>query len=257
VSSREVDLIRLKIKRAEEHLAYFDDLIQGRQGPVKTPEVRRLHHNLDGETTHFYAEAPAPLPEWSIALGDIFHQLRGALDHVIYALAKRGNKTIPLKEIKKLAFPLCKTKDDFDNCRGFNRPLLLRHIGVDEFATVALSQPYQRLPAYPTELLYVLAELNNIDKHRAILVLSNQLGVSEHLPRFQTNSREEMESGAVRFTLNFPSSVKPSEVNMQDIHLRVSISEPGVYKAEAKATVVVEAMIRQVNFVLDRFEQFF
>jgi hypothetical protein len=112
-------------------------------------------------------EATDPFPPlWGVLLGDAVHDFRCCLDHVAWALYKRG-RTPNLSERKErnVGFPIHGTRE------GFNRALDAKLPGVRR-ADRAIVRRYQ--PFTPGEsraerhALTVLRDLSNDDKHRVI-----------------------------------------------------------------------------------------
>ncbi|MEI6666085.1 MAG: hypothetical protein WCL53_08030 [Chloroflexota bacterium] len=113
--------------------------------------------------------------EWGVRIGEIVHNLRSALEHVVWQ-AIEANGNIPSPGIT--GFPLCTSQSEFDS------PRTKRMInGVsDEVRTLI----YEFQPLHQTQkegdpkahILYVLNELWNIDKHRLLHVCSTIANVS-------------------------------------------------------------------------------
>lgn len=106
---------------------------------------------------------------YGVIIGDFVHNLRSALDHAIWKLAKPPGKIN--------AFPVCRSesgdKDSFygtsgDRGVGVRR---LRNIPNSAFDFVTDVQPYNRLE--DRDPLWQLNEMWNEDKHRTLLVVAN------------------------------------------------------------------------------------
>jgi hypothetical protein len=99
-----------------------------------------------------------PPPGISILIGEVVHNARCALDHLVYALALANNRVPDPKS----GFPIFETEKGF-NGRGIDiiRPLDPRAIEIiRELQPYHMGQDAQRHP------LWVLYHLSNIDKHR-------------------------------------------------------------------------------------------
>lgn len=100
-------------------------------------------------------EREAPSSDWPLVLGEVVHNLRGALDHVIYAQTKS----------RKSGFPVFHDACEF---QVYGRSKLS---GVKESvrAIVEGAQPFNTLPSAPKQApLYVLHSFWNADKHREL-----------------------------------------------------------------------------------------
>ena len=157
-----------------------------RRGPLLLPpfvpeyEPKVLAHGLYVAISLVPRIAP-PYLRWGIILGDAVHNLRSALDHLVWELVKVNPHPPPVpdepKELrhfqwrsKRIAFPICDEREKWpeaaDRCLFFVDP-----------ATSAVLQEAQ--PFYAWEHgwegesvhdhpLRVLRELSNRDKHQAI-----------------------------------------------------------------------------------------
>ena len=175
--------ILAKLDRAEVHFDDFKSTLGFGANPKGPPTTSGLHLQPDG-TLKYSTTAPEPGTKDGIVLGEALHHLRTCLDHLVYALvARKHDPAICVKE--KILFPLFKDANDFlaDRRIGPNRDRVLPTlVGQDEFTAIESAQPYKRNPASPTsDPLYVLAQLNNIDKHRIVLIFNQTLSLSGHV----------------------------------------------------------------------------
>jgi hypothetical protein len=102
---------------------------------------------------------------WSIRIGEIIHNFRSALDHIVWELA--GRPSIPGT---KTQFPVFHSQDGFD-ARG--RKNFLKQVDSSAVKLIESEQPFftrkdgtaEGADASP---LWHLKELSDIDKHRTI-----------------------------------------------------------------------------------------
>jgi hypothetical protein len=103
-----------------------------------------------------------PAQEWGLRFGDAVHNLRSALDHAVYGFAIDGAGVNPPPGAKKLSFPILD-----EEARWADTDPRLRSVAPDVVQAIRNAQPFhQAVPAH--DWLWVLAELDNIDKHRLI-----------------------------------------------------------------------------------------
>src|SRR5260370_1702342 len=102
-----LDGVRAKIIRAEEHLAPIKTIIES--GLDKGHVISE--RDPDVTTCRFTLKLPAPDLQLSIMIGECVHNLRSALDHIVWQLVLVNNQT----PIKENMFPVCQT------VHGFNR----------------------------------------------------------------------------------------------------------------------------------------
>lgn len=115
--------------------------------------------------------------EWGLVLGDIFHNLRSALDHAAWELVNAGQwpaATLSKRQQDSIAFPICTTRKAFNeairspaNPKDTSRKL--PGLRREQLAVIRKVQPYllgeRRTDRHP---LLALHYLSNRDKHRTI-----------------------------------------------------------------------------------------
>jgi hypothetical protein len=105
-------------------------------------------------------------PEWALIVGDAVQNLRSALDHLMWQLAKRHLSRVPTEqEAKSIQFPEVRRVKDFAGNR------YLRYIDTTDVARLKPYQPYKRLNRGELHPLPKLIRLSNIDKHRRLHLL--------------------------------------------------------------------------------------
>ena len=112
-------------------------------------------------------EATDPFPVlWGVLLGDVAHDFRCSLDHLAWALYKRGRtpKLTAAKE-SQVSFPICGTRVAFNKSLDRKLPGVRRA----DRATIRRYQPYKPGESRAHRHVFtVLQDLSNVDKHRAI-----------------------------------------------------------------------------------------
>lgn len=151
-----------KLARADEHL---DALYRETDGwGDGDPIAIDRESNADGSEHTFslrYKVQPDTL-RWAVLMGDALHNLRGALDHLIYGLAAVQTGKNPPDDHAKLMFPICSEPSAFQNALWRIAPL-----SQETQAAIERTQPYDRLnPGNWFMPLWWLHEMHNIDKHR-------------------------------------------------------------------------------------------
>ena len=107
---------------------------------------------------------PPPLVMWSLAVADAVHNMRCALDHAAYDLAKASLLTRKLKRkpVRDTAFPLLSAP----NSGTFERQLQ----DIPDPAVRKQIEDWQ--PYDKRNPLWILAELNNVDKHEELKIFA-------------------------------------------------------------------------------------
>jgi len=158
-----------KVDRADYHFQVLkDEILAWNQSNPYSLE-RKRNSNGSRHSLVISAINPPPVDRWSLLIGDLIHNLRSALDHLVYALAIRND--LKLEEIRNLQFPICDTPHGFKRQIGRNR---LKGIAHAVRAQIECFQPYLRDRGKTERLLALLRDLDDIDKHRLLHVVLAQ-----------------------------------------------------------------------------------
>lgn len=159
-----IDSVMAKLQHAE---GYFD-AIKNHWLSWKNSNPYRILRQTNADLTRYslilHIDKEPPLQNWSLIIGDIIHNLRCALDHLVYAIAvyESGQEPPPLDD--RLMFPICDTSTVFMD--QSNRRLATLSPGVR--ATIEAVQPYNRPHAVLPPLLSILRNFDNRDNHKLI-----------------------------------------------------------------------------------------
>jgi hypothetical protein len=131
----------------------------------------RVESSDDGLQYYMYAEDVPPLSEdLPLILGDIYHNLRCALDYLVYQLHERHYRgRIPAAITEQTQFPI---RTQVSNTGPDNWPSI-RNLSGKERTAIAWLQPYNtRKDARAGVRLHLrdINLINNIDKHRRLHV---------------------------------------------------------------------------------------
>jgi len=127
-----------------------------------------LDVSYDGATQRLSLKAKVtrqPPSVWSAQIGEIVHNFRSSLDHVVYELAGR-----PTRRGSKTQFPIFETEPGFLK-RGVTQ--FLEAVPAPAVEYIRSIQPFA--VEGHTNPLWLLMQLNDLDKHRAPRVAMNQL----------------------------------------------------------------------------------
>jgi len=161
-----------KLVRAREHLDSFKAIVDS-LGPhpyrieeERNPQTGDRDFRLIGDAD--FPTFQRRIPMLPVIVGDAIHQMRSSLDHAVWQIAKP-----PVEKVT--AFPIC--ADESGHPTSFYGSSKERGVGVRYLRNVARPafeyiesiQPYNRLG--PRDELWLLNELWNKDKHRALIVV--------------------------------------------------------------------------------------
>ena len=157
--------VRLKIGRAEEHFQSVKNVVSAQLKPEAYDAIFKVNADFTRYSVILKILKDIPFDQMALIAGDCVHNLRSALDHLIYSMAvhlEHGN--IPTNW-KKLAFPIAASSSDFADM-GFRIKSL-----PDRVRTAIESvQPYNRPHAELPPLLGLLHYFDLADKHRVLNV---------------------------------------------------------------------------------------
>ena len=172
------DSVRLKIDWAEKHLDALDAEIDRWTSGSRNP--RRLQRIRNGvPPTEYRAEMrfDPPIPDAvPMLIGDAVHNLRSALDHLACALADLEASTTSETGQSDIEFPIYISKTKF-NDTGARRIKKLPSSAQDEIKSL---QPHHAGNDARFHFLWVLHQLDIIDKHRRISVLGGRYSLPDN-----------------------------------------------------------------------------
>lgn len=252
----------LKYERACAHLdalAMEGELFVQRHlhpGPAELVEE-------DGWVVVKWGRVIPPPAWWTLHLGDFLHNVRGCLDHLIYALVL-ANKRDPGTHT---AFPICETEGqwlrDIDNRRrDADRPAITEGVSEEVLAIVKQYQPFRHPTANTrkNDPLMHLLRMSNTDKHRQIHISAVHSGKVRGLhfeppgyvrikAKRSPPAMGRVETGAVIVRMRVEEVAPiPEDVEVgvkYQVPAKVAFSEPG-----DTGIVTVDDMFEILNAVL-------
>lgn len=163
--SADLRSVKAKLRRAKEHCGTLKS--EFRIWGEQQSDPGRYYIRRDG-AWYVLIGSPLPLiPDTRLAAiaGDIFHNLRSALDHMVWQLVLRDGHE-PSRENQ---FPIYESKDSFLNEVKFRKknPQLSVLYGIvvdgDAWTIIERAQPYNG-----NILLTVVKRFSNMDKHKTL-----------------------------------------------------------------------------------------
>lgn len=169
---------KAKVERARKQIAAFDKAVRDFYGahPYRVVPAE-LNDKAQTYTLRIADFQELPLVDCSILIGEIAHDLRSALDQLVCELAILSNPKSDISICDDTAFPIYalgprsgKRKDRFNPKTPRIRPLKRQFR-----AEIKRLQPYHRRNRQRKSPLWMLHELNNMDKHRCIAVVATSV----------------------------------------------------------------------------------
>jgi hypothetical protein len=165
------DSCMAKLIRAHEHIQALKQTIDA-LGPTPYSIVEERNPQTADRDFRLVAKDLTGfrrIPMLSVIVGDAIHQMRSSLDHAAWQIAK------PPVE-RTTAFPICIEKSGTRNSfygsanDAGTGVRYLKNVSLAGFEYIESIQPYNRLGKQ--DELWLLNELWNKDKHRALIVLN-------------------------------------------------------------------------------------
>ncbi len=156
---------QLKLDRAYEHTETLYQAVQGflRRNPHEPiPEV----HVQPPEYVAWMKVREDPPLRWGIIAGEVIHNLRSALDHLVHQLALANGKTPG-----GISYPVLTEDPGGPKVSDRTRSIwtnLEKRIHPDDLAIIEDTQPYKGGDSGVGQTLLALNRLSNWDKHNAI-----------------------------------------------------------------------------------------
>jgi hypothetical protein len=170
-------LVRIRIERAKKHLADLEADIAASRDKSKHIVIARGSVPVTG---FFQGEPPVvKIPRLPVDIfsgaGEVIHDLRSALDHLAYQLAKVGTPSV--EPSRKVAFPIAKSAHSYE----FIKPDRVAGMRPDAVAFIDALQPYKG--GCNGDTLWRINELDNINKHKTHLTVAHDyLLVADWMP---------------------------------------------------------------------------
>jgi hypothetical protein len=197
----------LKVQRAQrqtldlynEIRAFYTspDCPAGEIVPERDIDPRKWHGIM-----HVYKPARE---DWPVKVGEIIHNLRSSLDHLVYEASGIDPKTG--NPYTRTEFPIYNDEGEFDR----NAPRKMRGLNAATEAFITRDQPF-KFPLSPGDVhpLWALHELNNADKHRLLNLMFVDVHEADYIPGIFPG-KTPLTVGHFPVEMSVPTSVSPLE----------------------------------------------
>jgi hypothetical protein len=165
MASDRISGIRLKIERAEKHIldlgteltAFLDS------NPYEFGREFEAHVHRTAFRLVRYTPIPSRI---SLITGDAIHNLRSALDYLVWELIKPEVRKLKPRQI---SFPIYESFEKYES--SFPGKIKVMEMGQEAANAIAACKPYKS----GNHTLWLLSELDNFDKHRLLVTVSTYL----------------------------------------------------------------------------------
>jgi hypothetical protein len=245
------DSIEPKIKRAYKHVSDLEDAIIAFK-ETNPGSIGAKKNSKTGQIQYCVVEAPNVPLEISLIAGDILQNLRSALDYLAFRLVEANGK-IP---DSNTSFPIADSFGEYKT-QSARKIKLMSHSAIDAINSI---KPYKG----GNDTLWRLHRLNNIDKHRLLLMVGvvfssfdafgyfKRIGVMPpHLNtegmRWRRRNVHPLKAGDVLFTS--PSTEVDENI---EFTVEIAVNELGICECEPLIETL-HGMAQLVNNLISDF----
>jgi hypothetical protein len=254
------DGVLAKVERAEEHVDTIGRAISA--WALENPEPFTHHHSTDKteHRIHFTPRTEPDLTRWAVIAGECVHALRSALDHCMWIAAQAEG----LAHSRSREFPV------FLDRAVYDRDVERKFDGVQDpevLGVVERVQPWQRGPDAKDDHLWIVHELDRIDKHRTLTVVpmvprtvdfeGTFHGVGEDAaPPAVVGEGRPLKKDAVFLTFYSPTPPEKVEMNLR-IGIGIGLEWDGVVRGGVTGTLnnlcaYVRQVVEELRETIDR-----
>jgi len=162
--------IRLKLSRARQQIDVLEADVKAFLTGGGEPYAPTI--NFNGTTQELTVSVKinkTPDPMWGVRVGEIVHNMRSALDHIVWELVILNTGNPP--RTNQNQFPIFETEAGF-NARGVRK--FLHDVRADAINLIQSEQPFRTGEGVKSPLWH-MRELSNADKHRTLHIVGTLL----------------------------------------------------------------------------------
>lgn len=221
--------VRAKIGRAEHHLRDIDSalrLLIGSDPTANQPVI--FDYESDGKEVIVRLTECKPIdPALPLMIGDCLHNLRSALDHLVYQLALKNGA--PPSSADKTFFPIYLTKPEFDERV---KKLVKPFISNPALTEIEKCQPYSAYDVPDEADIWILNKLDIFDKHRLLVIAGQKCAPTEFTLTI-------VATGEQRHEIIPEPEWKPVENGAEIIRFRFA-AHPGKMRVQIKLVTAIQ-----------------
>ena len=191
----------------------------------------RIDEDRDRREYRLFFDFSKPVaPRFGVRIGEIAHNLRSALDHLVWREAAELLGSEPTdKQAGEIAFPIWTTRVRFKKSK------VKRYVSPDAWAIIERHQPYTRGQPKRSQALAMLHWINRVDKHRLLHYGTVSLGFFNPLWLIEFNPHARVLDATIQAPLGQPLK---RETEVARYHFAADTPEPDVRVQRAPTTNV-------------------
>ena len=224
--SLNLDSVNGKIQRAEHHNQFLSDEIAAWMATnsyttrqVVSPNKKRFSIVAD------LVGSEPPVKTWTLVVGDCLHNLRCALDHLVFAIAVHQSGTTSPPDEHRFQFPIADSHANFQ--KSVSRIVSL---SAPVQSAIEAIQPYNRPHPKLPPPLSILRDLENVDKHRFLRLAYAGIGDIDVELRARTGPKPteiahegEIKNGTEIVAYEFPAPNPDAHFVRTNMDLMISL----------------------------------
>lgn len=247
---------RAKIDRAKRHLEELNaDMEAG-----TSQQLYGIRTRDDPQTGERVVQLLLPRKlfiQYAVVVGDVIHQLRSALDHLVWELIIRSGGVPherPRGRKPPTGFPIFRTKTGYEE-RGLP---MIEGINDKAAAIIRGLQPFG--DTYTSDPLYLLHAMWNRDKHRLLNLATSQIVAYQANFVYPDNrfrhlitdtGLERAEDGAEVYRFSYPDDYGPG-VKMYEMYEHIALSFGDGPAAGKDISKLLSELAKFVEGVMDQ-----
>jgi hypothetical protein len=154
---------RLKIDRAYKDVRVFNREVEDFLETEPFTVSRKVERG-GREHAYYVAISRTPPPDLGTAVGDVVHNLRSALDSIVYDLSVSAHPTLTEAQKRSIGFPIALEETALNAAP-------MRYAPQPAQDEIEALQPYNGGIPVRVSPLWLVHELNRLDKHRFVQVI--------------------------------------------------------------------------------------
>jgi hypothetical protein len=239
--------VRAKIERSKKHIRELDSVLKAFFGG--NPYLVVKEHDPNTGNLLFNVRVRSQIPdEVSLISGDILNNLRAALDHLAWQLVEANGS----KPGVQTCFPICKSANEY-KAQSAGKVKGMSQGAVD---LIDAAKPYKG----GNDELWLIHDLNRIDKHRLILPVASYSGgmsisIDRRVLEFPASIFKRLEDGAALSIITEAARSGGLVMKMDNdpqFAFAVTFSEPEILKGKP-IVPLFQQMSHFVERIVDQF----
>jgi hypothetical protein len=244
-----------KLQRAEEHAQALKAEVRPWMDDIPYRLIRET--NADGTRHSIVARVVKhpPLLRWSLMIADSIHNLRSALDHLVYTIALHESGQDPPPAGDSLMFPICDTPTQFKKASK-----KIQTLSDPVQTAIEKVQPYNRPHTeLPVPLLSMLRDFENTDKHKVLrlafaTVYKGELGIQLEQPIEPVElsiAYGEVKDGTELFAITFDQGLPNPKYDKAQFDFMLALWHAGPPGADRDDfAVLLDLLVAEVKAVV-------